>query len=759
MNGSSLRKREGIPFSYTLLLAIIFTVSLAIAGITYFSYLNVQSELEGGARVLRVQSEHMLVSSFQIKDAGLRLYDDTMNKRMETAFEPFIAEYERSGRNPVEMDLEGLKEALGEEMEFYVISADAVIEYTTYLPDQGLDFKQFTSYFPAYLKEIRESGGFFPDRVVSEVTTGNLKKFAYMATPDHRYVLEIGLSAEIFQDERAGFYMSDEQIIHEAMDRNPVISQIRIFDTSLREKREAISYPVEDVVLRETLATILSERQGTEQMDPVTGTITQYLFIDLWDPRYGTDPSLILELTYSRASIDRSLQEVLFSHLGVAVVAILLSSLLALLLSRHLTRPIETIVSDVRKISDGDLDHAVGGTKGKELSMLADGINAMLTRLRTTIYQFQENERRLELSEQKYRAVVESQKEFITRFHPDGTHIFANEAYCQYFDQPCESIIGTRFRPSYPPEDRERLETHFASLTPQNPEATIEHRIIMPSGEIRWQHWSDRAIIDQDGKIIEYQSVGRDITGRKKAEEDLKRLYGELEQRVKDRTEELESFSYSVSHDLRAPLRAIDGYASILLEEYASSLSPEAITYLQKVSANTRHMAQLIDELLTFSRMGRLPLEKKEVNPAEIVHTALEQFHADLEKRDVEIRIERLPLCKADPSMLTLVYQNLLSNALKFTRSREKAIIEISSYQKEGGTVYYVRDNGIGFDMQFVKNLFGVFQRLHRSPEYEGTGVGLAIVQRIIERHGGTVWAEGKVNGGATIYFTLEVRA
>jgi signal transduction histidine kinase len=234
--------------------------------------------------------------------------------------------------------------------------------------------------------------------------------------------------------------------------------------------------------------------------------------------------------------------------------------------------------------------------------------------------------------------------------------------------------------------------------------------------------------------------------------------------------EELKAFSYSVSHDLRAPLRAMDGFSRILLEKYAADLDPEAVRYLNIVRDNTRQMGQLVDDLLAFSRLGRQALKKELVAPQALVNQALEDLSAELDGRKVEITLggvsvapgtgaaqggkagQTLPECQADPALLKQVFVNLLSNALKFTRTREVARVEIG-FLPEG--VYFVRDNGVGFDMQYADKLFGVFQRLHRPEEYEGTGVGLAIVQRIIHRHGGRVWVEAEVEKGATFYFTI----
>jgi signal transduction histidine kinase len=248
---------------------------------------------------------------------------------------------------------------------------------------------------------------------------------------------------------------------------------------------------------------------------------------------------------------------------------------------------------------------------------------------------------------------------------------------------------------------------------------------------------------------------------------DRVRLVGELEGKVNEVTErtrqleaandELGAFSYSVSHDLRAPLRAVNGYTSILLEEFSGALTDEGLGYLKRIKENGDHMGHLIDDLLAFSRLGRQALHVQRVHTRGIVDRALAQLAPSIEGRHINLVIGDLPDCDSDPALLEQVFINLLGNAFKYSRKREAARIEVGAQHGDTDTtpVYFVKDNGAGFDMQYADKLFGVFQRLHRNQDFEGTGVGLAIVQRIVNRHGGRVWGEGKVNEGAAFYFTL----
>jgi PAS domain S-box-containing protein len=218
---------------------------------------------------------------------------------------------------------------------------------------------------------------------------------------------------------------------------------------------------------------------------------------------------------------------------------------------------------------------------------------------------------------------------------------------------------------------------------------------------------------------------------------------------------ELEAFSYSVSHDLRAPLRAMDGFSRAVIEDYGPQLPAEAQRYLQTIRNGAQRMGHLIDDLLTFSRLSRLPLNKRTVDMAGLVQDVLDDLGGQREGRQMEVRIGDLPPCRGDAALLKQVWINLLSNAFKYTLKREAALVEIGSTVEQGEQAWFVRDNGTGFDMRYVGKLFGVFQRLHRAEDYEGTGVGLAIVQRVIHRHGGRVWAEAAVDRGATFHFTV----
>ncbi len=290
------------------------------------------------------------------------------------------------------------------------------------------------------------------------------------------------------------------------------------------------------------------------------------------------------------------------------------------------------------------------------------------------------------------------------------------------------------------------------------PLVDFEEWVVWPDGRETWVSTTKVPLRNSDGETIGIFGISRDITERKRAEQAIRHLNSGLEDqatKLQVANKELEAFSYSVSHDLRAPLRAIDGYTRILVEDYEAILDAEGKRVCGIISAEARRMGQLIDDLLAFSRLGRKEMFSSNIDMKALAVSVLNELIKEEDREHIDFKIARLPSVKADASLMRQVWMNLLSNAIKFTSKKERAVIEVGSESNKDELIYYVRDTGAGFDMEYANKLFGVFQRLHSESEFEGTGVGLAIVQRIVRRHGGRIWAEGEVDKGATFYFAL----
>lgn len=373
-------------------------------------------------------------------------------------------------------------------------------------------------------------------------------------------------------------------------------------------------------------------------------------------------------------------------------------------------------------------------------------------------------EEALRKSEERFRLLVENVEDYaIYMLDPHGRVTTWNAGAERIHGYGAQEVVGRRFHRFHTPEDCDRRKPDQAlAVATTEGRFQDEHWLVRKNGTAFWASFVITALRDENGRLTGFSTIARDVTKRKNAEDEIRRLNAALERQVQERTAELqaaygeiEAFSYSISHDLRAPLIHIAGFVEMLKSELGPRLDGRSRRHLDTICDSTEHMSRMIAGLLALSRLDRAEMRKVRLHLGDLVRDVQRELAAGLQNREVAWMVGDLPEVHADPVLLRQALVNLLSNALKFTRTRAGARIEIGSAPGPVEDVVHVRDNGVGFDMKYATKLFGVFQRLHPATEFEGTGVGLASVRRIIQRHGGRVWAESAPNEGATFYFSL----
>ena len=370
--------------------------------------------------------------------------------------------------------------------------------------------------------------------------------------------------------------------------------------------------------------------------------------------------------------------------------------------------------------------------------------------------------KRAEEVRERLAAVVDSSDDAIISKDLSGTINSWNRGAEKVFGYSSSEIVGKPMLMLIPPERVNEESDILARIRQGESVEHFETVRVRKNGNKIDVSATISPIRDSSGTIVGASKIARDISQKRADEREIRKLNEELEERVAQRTaqlaaanQELEAFTYSVSHDLRAPLRHIGGFSKILSEDFGPGMPPEAQSHLKRIEDGVHRMGRLVDELLNLARVGRHTLNLQPTALNSLIEEVASLLQPEAEGRPVSWRIANLPSAECDPILIKQVFQNLIANAIKFTRPRQHPVIEIGHRQENGQTVIFVRDNGVGFNMKYKDKLFGVFQRLHRAEDFEGTGIGLATVQRIIHKHGGRVWAEAEIAKGAAFFFTL----
>jgi signal transduction histidine kinase len=375
----------------THLVLVMLLVTFPVIGlISALDYQEVEGTLIAEEGLLREQTEKSVMQSIHLVDAGMKLFDSTLNREMQEGFGPFIAEYERAGRDPGAMDLLRVQKELGEDMDLYIINASGAIEYTTYPPDLGLDFRGIPSFYDR-IAGIRLGDAFVADRILTEPASGRLRKYAYMPSPDHRYLFELGLICSAIETDR--FDPQYQTLKEDLMQLNPALEEIRIFDCYGRLVNVTDSEgPIDPTVINPVALAVFEEKADRTMTDPATGRFTRYVLVDLSTPDYPSDTSRVVELIYTTAPLDARLTEIWFTHVLIAVFASLIACCIAFPISRRITRPIQEIVDDVNAIARGDLEHRIRISAGTEFTHLEESIGAMIDSLKGNIERLRASE-------------------------------------------------------------------------------------------------------------------------------------------------------------------------------------------------------------------------------------------------------------------------------------------------------------------------------------------------------------------------------
>jgi signal transduction histidine kinase len=687
-------------FSFNLLFSMAVLILCIVGLLTVNDYLYTKNNFDRESHVLQVQTEQNIKGAILLKYSIRNIFDENLNEKMNISLTSVVQEYERSGFNPALMDLNRIRTELGSDYDIYIIDESGVIIKTTYGPELGTDFKTIP-YFYEYLTKIRNQSGFFPDYVVRDLKgSGKFRKFAYMPTPDHHFILELGLAGQYF--DRMNEELDDQSMIEQIISANPYIESFRIFNSVGR-------YVDDNRLPADPELTVVSEairtRSDIEISDPEYGRTIRYLFVDMKKDMYGSDPSRIVEITYNTKMVDNVLTRLLLFHLIVAVVAILFGCLLALFISRRITRPIQEIVSDADNIARGNLDSRIRAMQNNEFAVLGTSINTMVDSLKS--------------ASRKMKDDAIFQKEIITQIPvgifiktaEDGRYVFWNAACERLFNLPPSRVVGKTDRDLFPADIVVTIEKEDRQLFLNRSE--LRNKIISNKylGD-RIIHMIIAPIIDSGGTPQYILGIADDVSNENvNLKMDL--LFSITRQDI------LDNLSVIMSHLERAQLKNTHDDMQIFFDKTIGSI--------ESIRNQISHMRALQELGLVSPKWQSI--RKVFFDSVKLLPYNMLDIRADTGKAEIY----------ADP-LLPCVFFTLLENSIR-NGGRTLSTIRLSTRLENRVLFIVYEDDSAGIPIEEKEKIFEV--------GYDGgTYHGLFLIQELLSFTGILIRENGVYGGG-----------
>jgi PAS domain S-box-containing protein len=680
---------------------MILLVICVVGFMTVNDYVYTKNNFDREAGLLQVQTEQNIIEAIRLKDLTWNIYDETLDDQMEKGLTSVVLEYNRSDGEPHRMDLTGVKKSLGDNYDIYLINESGVIIETTFEPELGQDFRKIP-YFYEYLTKIRLSEGFFADRIVRDrLGGGQLRKFAYMPTPDHKYIAELGFAGGTFDE--INQYLDDQTQIQKIVSVNPYVEQFTVYN-SMGRRLDNNSYPEKSV--QDNLNDTIKNRKNLEESDPGHARTIRYLFVDLKMDKYGSDPSRIIQIAYSTRLIQEALNRLILFHLILGIFIIGISCTLAFVLSQRITRPIKEIVDDVNIIARGDLEHRIGPTQRTEFVILENSINMMIGSLKDSIRQVKEGEilHREMLDQLPVAVFMKTVK--------DGRYTFWNKASEQIFNLPSGEVIGRTDPELFSQKmvamiNKEDAEVRLNQVSVSNKKIAdkirgerIIHMIIVP-------------ISDSTNTLQYIFGIGEDVT-----EETLSMKIDLLFSIT--RRDILDQLSIIANYLERAQLKTSREAMQTFFDK-----TLESIESIRNQMAFVRSLQDIGITSPTWQSVKKVFWEAVMLNPSNSI--------------DIRVEMEDFELY-ADP-LLPRVFYNLLANSIKHG---DHQLTKIRLYaQKSGESLILIyEDNGKGIPLDEKEKIF-------EFGHGKGTGFGLFLIRELLGYTGIMITETGEPGKGA----------